>query len=77
MGKYLKIFFVNENVFKSVLEIVLFEIKSDSYEIEVIYEKMKKIVFDDLFINNKCVIEIRDKIVERFFGFEMVLGFGF
>mgnify|MGYP000280019024 CR=1 FL=1 len=76
MGKYLKIFSANENALKSALEIVSSEIKSDSYEIEVIHEKMKKIVFDDSSINNKCVIEIRDKIVERFLGFEMVLGFG-
>jgi hypothetical protein len=76
MGKYITIFTANEKALNGALNIVSAEIASDDYEIEVIHEKMNRIIFDESSINNESLIKIKDKIVECFLEFKMVLGVG-
>ena len=76
MGKWLTIFTANEKALQSALDIVSSVIESDDYEVEVVHEKMNKIIFDGSSVDDESALKIRDKIVECFLGFEMVLGFG-
>jgi len=76
LGTYITIFSANANALESAKNIVASEIGCDQYKIEIIHEKMNKIIFDSEAISSDHAIQFRDKIVEAFLEFDMELGFG-